>query len=312
MIMQSRLRHTVDYAYITFGLLIYAFGWTFFLLPYKIVTGGVTGIAALIFYATEIPVSYSYFAINAVLLIVALKVLGMRFMTRTTYAIATLTVLLNVFQRLLTLPDGSMYQLLGPGEDFMSLVLGACFTGAAVAIVFLRNGSTGGTDIIAAIVNKYRDISIGRVLIVADLLIIMCSYAVFADWRKIVFGLVMMLMENFVLDYVINARRESVQFLIFSWHHKDIAHEVGTKMGRGITLLDGRGWYSGREMAVLCILAKKRESVSILRIIKRIDPAAFVSISSVSGVYGEGFDPIKVKAQQEETELIENHEKEEH
>ena len=217
-----------------------------------------------------------------------------------------LTVLLGVFQKLVTQPDGSMYQLLGEGEVFMSLILGACFTGAALAIVFLHNGSTGGTDIIAAIVNKYRDISLGRVLIVADLLIILSSYFIFQDWRKIVFGLVMMLLENFVLDYVMNARRESVQFLIFSQRYKEIAHEIGTKMGRGITILNGNGWYSGREMRVLCILAKKRESVSILRIIKRLDPAAFVSISSVSGVYGEGFDAIKVKAQVQEQGLIES------
>lgn len=301
-----KLHHFVDYFYITIGLVIYAFGWTFFLLPYQIVTGGVTGIAALTFYATGIPINNTYFLINIFLLIAALKILGYKFLVKTIYAILMLTVLLGVFQKLVTQPDGSMYQLLGEGEVFMSLILGACFTGAALAIVFLHNGSTGGTDIIAAIVNKYRDISLGRVLIVADLLIILSSYFIFQDWRKIVFGLVMMLLENFVLDYVMNARRESVQFLIFSQKYKEIAHEIGTKMGRGITILNGNGWYSGREMRVLCILAKKRESVSILRIIKRLDPAAFVSISSVSGVYGEGFDAIKVKAQVQEQGLIES------
>ncbi len=301
----SSIRHFIDYLYITIGLVIYSFGWTFFLLPYKIVTGGVTGVAALIFYATGFPISYTYFLINVILLGIALKILGFRFLTRTAYAIVVLTILLNIFQRMVTLPNGEMYQLLGPGEDFMSLILGACFAGSAVAIVFLRNGSTGGTDIIAAIVNKYHEISLGRVLIVADLIIILSSYTVFQDWRKIVFGLVMMLLENFVLDYVINARRESVQFMIFSRRDKEIAHEIGTKMGRGITILDGHGWYSGREMRVLCILTKKRESISMLRIIKRIDPSAFVSICSASGVYGEGFDPIKVKAQKEMQEQLE-------
>lgn len=295
----------VDYLLITFGLAIYAFGWGFFLLPYKMVSGGVTGVAALVFYATGIQISYTYFIINFILLIIALRVLGFRFMVKTIYAIVVLSVCLEVVQMIVTQPDGTMYQILGPNEDFMSVILGAIFSGVALAIVFLRNGSTGGTDIVAAVVNKYRDISLGRVLIFVDLCIIMSSYTIFQDWRKIVFGLVLMVLENFTLDYVMNSRRESVQFLIFSRKSKDIAHEIGTKMQRGITILDGHGWYSGKEVQVLCILAKKRESVMMLRIIKRIDPNAFVSIGAVSGVYGEGFDPIKVKSQVRELDKIE-------
>lgn len=295
----------IDYFYITFGLVMYAFGWAFFLLPYKMVTGGVTGISALIFYATEIPVSYTYFIINFLLLVVALKILGFRFLAKTTYAIIALTLFLDIFQNMVTQDDGTLYQLLGPGEEFMSVILGGCFSGTALAIVFLRNGSTGGTDIIAAVVNKFSNISLGRVLLFADLTIIMSSLPLFHDWRKVVFGVVLMVLETTVLDYVMNARRESVQFLIFSRKYKDIAHEIGTKMERGITLLDGHGWYSGKEIQVLCILAKKREQISILRIIKRIDPNAFVSIGAVSGVYGEGFDPIKVKAQQVEQKALE-------
>lgn len=295
----------VDYLLITVGLAVYAFGWGFFLLPYKMVSGGVTGVAALIFYATGLQISYSYFVMNFILLVIALKILGFRFMVKTIYAIVTLSLFLEIMQNIVTQDDGSMYQILGPNEDFMSVILGAIFSGVALAIVFLRNGSTGGTDIVAAVVNKYRDISLGRVLIFVDLCIISSSYTIFQDWRKIVFGLVLMVLENFTLDYVMNNRRESVQFLIFSRKSKDIAHEIGTKMERGITVLNGHGWYSGQQMDVLCILAKKRESISMLRIIKRIDPNAFISVGAVTGVYGEGFDPIKVKAQEIEQEKIE-------
>lgn len=295
----------VDYLLITVGLAIYAFGWGFFLLPYKMVSGGVTGVAALVFYGTGIQISYTYFAINFILLVVALKVLGLRFMVKTIYAIVVLSLFLEIVQNIVTQPDGTMYQMLGANEDFMSVILGSIFSGIALAVVFLRNGSTGGTDIVAAVVNHYRDISLGRVLIFVDLMIISSSYILFEDWRKIVFGLVLMVLENFTLDYVMNSRRESVQFLIFSRKNKDIAHEIGTKMQRGITILDGHGWYSGKEMQVLCILAKKRESVMMLRIIKRIDPNAFVSVGAVSGVYGEGFDPIKVKSQERELDKIE-------
>ena len=296
---------TVDYLLITIGLALYAFGWGFFLLPYKMVSGGVTGVAALVFYATGLQISYTYFVINFVLLIVALKVLGLRFMMKTIYAIFTLSLMLEIAQAAVTYPDGTMYQMLGPQEDFMSMILGAIFSGIALAIVFMRNGSTGGTDIVAACVNKYRDISLGRVIIFVDLGIILSSYTIFEDWRKIVFGLVLMVLENFTLDYFMTARMQSVQFLIFSKKSKEIAHDIATKMQRGITILDGHGWYSGNEMQVLCILAKKREQISMLRIIKRIDPNAFVSVGAVKGVYGEGFDQIKVKVKPHNTEQTE-------
>src|SRR5574344_1179008 len=251
-----------DYVFITIGLMLYTFGWTVFLLPYQIVTGGVTGISAIIFYATKIPIEYSYFLINVILMI------G---------------------------PGGKAYQVLGPGQDFMSLVIGCCFTGLSLAVVFLHNGSTGGTDIIAAVVNKYRNISLGRVLIVVDIIIIGSSLPIFGDWRKVVFGLCTMVVENFVLDYIMNARRESVQFMIFSSKYQEIAKAIAEETDHGVTILDGHGWYTGKDVKVLCILARKRESVYIFRLIKMIDPNAFVSQSSVIGVYGEGFDQIKVK-----------------
>ena len=284
-----------DYLLITVGLFLYAFGWAVFLLPYQIVTGGVTGIAAIVFYATKIPIVYTYFAINVCLLIVALKILGFKFMVKTVYAILMLSFMLWTAQKLMTEPNGTMYQVLGPGQDFMSLIIGCTFTGSALAIVFLNNGSTGGTDIVAAVVNKYHNISLGRVLVYVDLLIIGSTYPIFQDWRKIVFGLCTMVIENFVLDYVMNARRESVQFMIFTKKYQEIANAIGTEMGHGVTILDGHGWYTGQQMKVLCILAKKRESTEIFRLIKMIDPNAFVSQSSVIGVYGEGFDEMKVK-----------------
>ena len=284
-----------DYLLITLGLFLYTFGWTVFLLPYQIVTGGVTGIAAIVFYATKIPIVYTYFAINVCLLVVALKILGFKFMVKTVYAILMLSFMLWMAQKLMTNPDGTMYQVLGRGQDFMSLIIGCTFTGSALAIVFLNNGSTGGTDIVAAVVNKYHNISLGRVLVYVDLLIIGSSYPIFQDWRKIVFGLCTMVIENFVLDYVMNARRESVQFMIFTKKYQEIANAIGVEMGHGVTILDGHGWYTGQQMKVLCILAKKRESTEIFRLIKMIDPNAFVSQSSVIGVYGEGFDEMRVK-----------------
>lgn len=297
-----------DYFWITVGLLLYTFGWTVFLLPYHIVTGGVTGLSAIIFYATNIPISYSYFLINLALLIAALKILGWRFMVKTIYAICVLSLLLAAAQWLITQPNGQMYKILGEGQQFMSLVIGCMFTGTSLAIVFLHNGSTGGTDIIAACVNKYRNISLGRVLIFVDFLIIgSCLFIPqFGEplqrVHMTVFGLCTMVVENFMLDYVFNARRESVQFMIFSLKYQEIANAIGTQLEHGVTILDGHGWYTGKERKVLCILAKKNESQYIFRLIKMIDPQAFVSQSSVIGVYGEGFDPIKVSVPKKKKE----------
>ena len=234
-------------------------------------------------------------------------------MLKTVYAIFMLSFLLALAQGWVTGPHGEMTKILGEGQDFMSLVIGCCCTGLSLAIVFLNNGSTGGTDIIAAVVNKYHNISLGRVLIFVDFLIVGSSFFVFRDKpgyetidavRKVVFGLCTILIENLMLDYVMNARRESVQFLIFSQKYQEIANAIGTQMDHGVTILDGHGWYTGNEMKVLCILAKKNESVTIFRIVKIIDPNAFVSQSSVIGVYGEGFDEMKVKIKEKDIQQL--------
>ena len=291
-----------DYVFITFGLMLYTFGFTVFLLPYKIVTGGIAGLGAIVFYATHFPVQYTFFIINAVLIVAALKVLGWRFLMKTIYATFMLTFMLELAQEAVMQPDGTFYKLMGEGNDFMSLVIGCMLTGTSLAIVFLNNGSTGGTDIVAATVNKYRDITLGRVLIMVDLCIIGSSLfipsfgSVFQRCHMVVFGLCTMVVENLMLDYVMGVQRQSVQFLIFSRHHEEIARAISKSTEHSMTLLDGHGWYSGNDMKVICLLAKKRESVTIFRLIKLIDPQAFVSQSSVIGVYGEGFDPIKVKA----------------
>ncbi len=312
-----------DYIGITFGVCLYAFAFTLFLLPYEIVTGGVTGLSAVIYYATGFPIQNTYLIINIALLVVGLKVLGWKFLMKTIYAIILLYFALWFAQRVMPMDaTGHYVKILGEGQDFMSLLIGCTLTGSALAIVFLSNGSTGGTDIIAASVNKYYSFSLGQVLLAIDLCIIgSCMFfPQFGDTlgrlHKVMFGLCTMVVENFMLDHVMNVRRESVQFMIFSKKSKEIADAIGTQLGRGITILDGHGWYTGQDMKVLCILARKRESTPIFRLIKIIDPDAFVSQSAVIGVYGEGFDHVKIKVQKKDKEklfgspLLSNDEKE--
>jgi uncharacterized membrane-anchored protein YitT (DUF2179 family) len=300
-----------DYFFITLGLLMYTIAFTVFLMPYQIVAGGVTGLSAIIYYATGFHLENTYIIINLVLLVVALKLLGFKFMIKTIYAIFALYFMLMFAQAIMpTQANGLPIKLLGEGQDFMSMIIGCMITGIALATVFTHNGSTGGTDIIAASVNKYHNISLGSVLIAADFCIIgSCMFfPQFGDYieraHKVMFGFCVMAIENFVLDYVMNARRQSVQFMIFTEKWQEIANAIGTEMNHGVTILDGHGWYTGKQMKVLCILAKKNESVYIFRLIKMIDPNAFVSQSSVIGVYGEGFDEMKVKIKKSKSPLI--------
>jgi non-canonical purine NTP pyrophosphatase (RdgB/HAM1 family) len=279
-------------------------------MPYQIVSGGVTGLSAIIYYATGFHLENTYIIINGILLIVALKILGVKFLMKTIFAIFTLYFMLMFAQEIIPKqPNGLPFKLMGEGQDFMSMIIGCVLTGIALATVFLNNGSTGGTDIIAASVNKYHNISLGSVLIAVDFCIIgSCMFfPQFGTYleraHKVMFGLCVMAMENYTLDYVMNARRQSVQFMIFTRKWQEIANAIGTEMNHGVTILDGHGWYTGQRMKVLCILAKKNESVNIFRLIKRIDPQAFVSQSAVIGVYGEGFDEMKVKVKEQKNKM---------
>ena len=296
------MREVKDYVFITFGLISYALGWVAFLLPYQITTGGTTGISAILYYATGFPIQWSYFIINAVLMTFAIKILGPRFSIKTTYAIFMLTFLLWIFQIVVNdyvqVPDVSTDGkplLLGAGQDFMACIIGAALCGIGLGIVFNYNGSTGGTDIIAAIVNKYKDVTLGRMIMLCDIIIITSCYFIFHDWRRVIFGFVTLFIIGIVLDWIINSARQSVQFLIFSKKYDEIADSIIKDADRGVTVLDGTGWYSKKDVKVLVVLAKKRQSLDIFRLVKRIDPNAFISQSSVIGVYGEGFDKLKVK-----------------
>ena len=281
-----------DYFFISLGCAIYCVGFCLFMLPYEFTPGGMTGVSAIIFYATGLPTQYSYFVINAVLLAIGLKVLGFKFFTKTIYATANITFFLGLIQELIRQSDGTLPQVVGD-QPFMAAVLGACIEGAALALVFINNGSTGGTDIIAAIVNKYKNFSMGRILMWLDFIIVSTSFFVFHDWNKVVTGYVILIISMILLDYTMTSAAQSVQFTIISDKHEEIAEEINKVVHRGVTELHGQGWYSKQERRVLIVMARRRESQQIFRLIKHIDSAAFVTMTKVVGVYGEGFDHIK-------------------
>lgn len=288
-------RELKDYVAITLGIMCYALGWAAFMLPYQISTGGVTGISALIYYITGIEIQVSYFVINAIFMVFALKILGLKFCIKTLYAIPALTFFLWLFQVLLKDDAGNLPLLLGPGQEFMALVIGASMLGFGIGFVFIYNGSTGGTDILAWIINKYKDVSLGRLIMYGDIIIISSCYFVFHDWKRVLFGFCVLFIMSVVIDYVVNSNRQSVQFLIFSRKHEEIAETITRELHRGVTLLDGTGWYSKQSIKVVVVLAKKNQSNEIFRMVRDIDENAFISQSNVVGVYGEGFDKLKIK-----------------
>ena len=282
-------RELRDYAMIAVAMLSYCLGWTVFLLNNNIATGGVPGIASILFWGTRIPVQATYFTINAVLLLIALKVLGWRFCVKTIYAVTVLTVSLQFMQ-----DWGKSLHLLSH-QPFMASIIGAIFTGSGIGLGLAFNGSTGGTDIVAAIVRKYWDISLGRVIMLIDIVIITSSYLVLRNWEQVIYGYVVLWVSAFCIDQVVNSMRKSVQFLIISEKYEEIGRHINQDPHRGVTVVPAQGFYSGRDMKILFVLAKKKESHKIFALINEIDPKAFVSQSAVIGVYGEGFDKFRVR-----------------
>jgi len=285
-----------DYLQMLLGTVIYTIGYTVFLLPYKIVSGGVTGISTVTYYLTGFPAANTYLFINVALLLMAMRVLGWRYLIRTIIVTLLVSTAIGLMQAQLTevAADGTptLMHILGE-QKFMACVIGAFFEGLGLATIFLAGGSTGGTDIIASAINKYWNISLGRLLLMLDIVIIGGSYFISRDIETMVVGYLAMFISLNFLDYVINSARQSVQFIIISNRYEEIAEEVNTRLERGVTVLYGEGFYSREKRQVLLILAKKHESRNIFQLIKRLDPRAFVSMSNVEGVFGEGFDTIK-------------------
>lgn len=285
-----------DYLQMLLGTVIYTVGYTTFLLPYKIVSGGVSGISTVIYYMSGFPAGRTYLLINVALLLMAMRILGWRYLVRTIIVTLLISVGIDLMQAQLTetAADGTqaLMHILGE-QKFMACVIGAFLEGLGLATIFLAGGSTGGTDIIASAINKYWNISLGRLLLMLDIIIIGSSYVISHNIETMVVGYLAMFISTNFLDYVINSARQSVQFIIISEHYEEIAQEVNTRLERGVTVLAGEGFYSKEKRQVLLILAKRYESRSIFQLIKRIDPKAFVSMSNVEGVFGEGFDTIK-------------------
>lgn len=281
-------RQLRDYGIITIAMLLGVFGLNLFLLPNEITTGGIIGVASIVYWGTGIPVQETFFVINAVLLLVALKVLGWHFCAKTVYGVVMFTVASAVLQRVMP-PD---LHLLAD-QKFMACMVGAVFLGTSVGLGLSAGGSTGGSDVIAAMVHKYRDVSLGHIILFCDLTIITSSYVVLRDWEKVLYGYVLLFVISFVVDHIVNSLRQSVQFFIISDKYQEIGEAINEIADRGCTMLNGNGFFTKKDKKVIFCIAKKSESNFIFELIDEIDPNAFVAQSAVVGVYGQGFDHVK-------------------
>lgn len=274
------------------GLIVYAIGFSCFILPYEMTSGGVSGIGALIYYVTGFSPSYTYFIINLALLAFALKILGVKYTVKTLIATGMISLLIGIGQSIVTSETGELYKVVGE-QKFLACVLGGLSEGIGLGLVFQAGGSTGGSDIIASIINKYKPISLGRAMLMIDIFIVSLNWFVLRDMETLVMSYCMMFIAINMIDYVINGARQSVQFIIISENYEQIATRINNELDRGCTILEGHGWYSKQKRPVLLVMAKKFERKDIFDLIHKEDPNAFVSMSNVEGVFGEGFDPIK-------------------
>lgn len=294
-----------DYAIVSFGILLFVLGWSIFLVPNNLVGGGVTGLSAILQYATHgfIKIGYSYFFINVALIVTALFVLGFGFGGKTIWATVLASVGLNVCQSII--PADFIQAIALDNGKLMSTIMGGIMVGTGIGLTMTAGGSTGGTDIIALMVNKYRNVSPGRLILLMDVVIILASLLVpsykpdgteipFVEKiTTVVYGFILIVINSTVLDLVISGSRQSVQLFILSQKYEEIADAITHDLHRGVTVLDGKGWYTKHNTEVLMVLTRKTDLNILLRYIKTIDPNAFLSVSSVTGVYGKGFDVIK-------------------
>ena len=294
-----------EYSLITLGILLYVTGWAVFLVPNNLVGGGVSGVASIIQYGTRgfIKIGTTYFVINAILLVIALFTLGKSFGGKTVFAVILASVGLNVFQDLI--PAEIIQTLAVDNGKLMSTIMGGIMVGVAIGLTMSQGGSSGGTDIIALIVNKYRNVSPGRMILLMDVVIILSSMLVpsytadgaLLPWTEkvttVVYGFILVMVNSTVIDLYLSGSRQSVQVFILSKKYEQIADTITHELRRGVTVLDGKGWYTKHSTEVLMVITRKTDLSILLRAIKSIDPDAFLSVSSVTGVYGKGFDQIK-------------------
>ena len=280
------LQEAKNYFFIFLGLAMFTFGWSAFLTPYEVSGGGVAGAASILYFATKIPIGLTTFALNAILIAIAWKILGTKFCVNSLICTVVMSVFFSIFQPLFPKPLVD--------DMFMSVIIGSAIAAYGIGMAINWGGNTGGIDIIALMVGKYRNISYGRVSLLSNVVIVGSSFFVLHDVQRLVYSFVVLLVSIIISDLVIDGYRQTYQFMVFSQKNHEIAQRINSSLHRGATFLKGYGSYNQQESDVLLIVAHKTDKGAITRIIKDIDPNAFITISKTASVFGKNFDNIKI------------------
>lgn len=303
-----------EYLLITLGLTMYALGWAMFLTPNGMIGGGVTGFAAILQYATNgaIPISITYFVLNIFLLIAGTKILGTGFGAKTIFAIIMTSIMLGLTQEFIPVDFVDEFS---QDSKIVCTVLGGIMAGVGIGLSMSQGGSTGGTDIVALVWCKFKPASPGRVILIIDIIIILSSLLLPSYDRNgallpypekvaiVVYGLMQVTVCGYAIDLYISGSKQSVQAFIFTKKVNEMADAIAFDMKRGVTVIPAKGWYSKEEKQVIMVVTRKTDLNLLLRYVKSIDPDAFLSVSSVMGVYGQGFDAIKVRTKKQQDKI---------
>lgn len=294
-----------EYALVTLGVISYALGWSIFLLPNNLIGGGVSGFASILFYATGLPMGVTYFILNVLLLLIGTKILGTGFGGKTIYAIFMTSLMLSLMPKII--PADFIHEFALSNGKLICTFLGGIIAGFGIGLSISQGGSTGGTDIVALVWCKFYSASPGRVILIIDVGIILSSL-LFPSYTEagellpfseklavVVYGLIQVTVSGYAIDLYLSGSKQSVQAFIFTKKVNEMADAIAFDMKRGVTVIPAKGWYSKEDKNVLMVVTRKTDLNLLLRYVKTIDPDAFLSVSSVMGVYGQGFDSIKVK-----------------
>ncbi len=287
--MNTKIFKTVkEYSVMAFALALYVFSWTAFLIPNGITAGGVTGMSTILNYAFQIPISFSYLVLNAVLLIAGTIIMGKGFGFKTIFCVLVSSLYFQIFPHIPWVSDID--------DNLINSIIGGAMSACGIAIVFSQGGSTGGIDIIALVINKYREVSPGRVFMIADFLII--SSVLFLPGRTLqdlVYGYVVTVAFSYTVDQILTGNKQSVQMLIITNKYEEMADKLCYELDKGVTAINSIGWFKKSSSMIIMVVTRKEKMHEVMAAVKEVDPHAFLTVSTVMGVYGEGFDQVKAK-----------------
>jgi uncharacterized membrane-anchored protein YitT (DUF2179 family) len=272
-----------------FALSLYVFSWTAFLIPNEITAGGVTGLSTILNYAFGLPISLTYLVLNAVLLIAGTLIMGKGFGFKTIFCVLVSSLYFEIFPHIPWVSDID--------DNLINSIIGGAMSACGIAIVFSQGGSTGGIDIIALVINKYKEVSPGKVFMIADLLII--SSILFLPGKSLqdlVYGYVVTFAFSYTVDYILTGSKQSVQMLIITNKYEEIANKLCYEMNKGVTAINSIGWYKKSDSMIIMVVTRKDKMYEVMSAVKEVDNRAFLTVSTVMGVYGEGFDEVKAKS----------------